>query len=42
MTKPLSDREKLMAIGLWVSMRSFVIAAAYLLIKAGQYAVRLV
>lgn len=40
--RSLSDGEKLRAIGMWVFMRSLVIAGAYGLIKFGQYAVRFV
>lgn len=42
MAKSLSDSDKLRAIGMWVFMRSFIIAGAYGLIKLGQYAVRFV
>lgn len=42
MANSLSDGEKLRAIGIWVGMRAVVIAAAYTLLKLGQYAVRFV
>lgn len=38
----MSDIEKLLAIGVWVAMRSVVIAVAYALLKVGQHAVRFV
>lgn len=38
----LSDGQKLLAIGAWVATRGAVVAVAYLLLKAGQYAVRFV
>lgn len=42
MAKSLSDSDKLRAIGMWVFMRSLVVAGAYGLIKFGQYVVRFV
>lgn len=42
----MTDKQKLMAIGMWIGMRSVVgglsIAIAYLLLKLGIYAVRFV
>lgn len=38
----MSDKEKLLAIGMWVAMRGLAIAAAYALLKVGQVAVRFV
>lgn len=38
----MSDKEKLLAIGMWVAMRGLVVACAYAMLKLGQVAVRFV